>query len=456
MKDDQLPQQIALFRYGLIADLIHPTETKRDISALLQRKAAISYNIPGSTRTRVEAETIRHWLKLYRKGGFDALLPKSRNDKGASRALSRKIMDQLLSIKEERPGLTVAGVIDYAYQSGMVTRDIMLAPTTVYRLLVHNGLIRKEHADPATKDHRRFMFQHPGELWMADVMHGPSVWTPDRKKRKTYLIATIDDATRVIPYAAFALGERAIDFLEVFRQAILRRGIPQRLFVDNGAAFRCHHLELVCARLGITLIHARAYHAQAKGKIERWFRTVRMQLLPCLGEDELRSLGAINSALRAYIETEYHHSLHRILGMTPLEKWAASGHLVRFPPPDTKIDELFLAEAKRKVQRDRTISIEGRLYEVDAVLVGETVTLRHDPAKPGSALQVWCKGKRFGDATILDVYANCRVKRDRPSRLILTEKVEHHDPIPQPAAPKHPLCFAALAKAPDTQPEDNR
>ena len=143
---------------------------------------------------------------------------------------------------------------------------------------------------------------------MSDVMHGPSVFVGDRTKRKTYLIAYLDDATRVIPYGAFALAENTRAFLPVLKQALLRHGLPQRLYVDNGAHYRSQHLTLVCAKLGIALIHARPYRPQGKGKIERWFKTVRAQLLTRLSADDTRSLEALNRRLWAWVEGEYHHA----------------------------------------------------------------------------------------------------------------------------------------------------
>ena len=291
--------------------------------AQIKKKAERDYLIPGSRRTRVAEETIRSWLKKYRVGGFDALLPKERNDKGRARRLPLEIADRLLAIKEDNPELTVPLVIKTARETGAVPVDIRLPESTIYKLLARNGLTKKQTS--AEKDHRRFSYQYAGDLWMSDVMHGPAVTVDGGRKRKTYLIAFIDDASRVIPYAAFAHSENTAAFMEVFQQAILRRGIPQRLFVDNGSAFRSRHLSLVCAKLGITLIHARAYHAAAKGKIERWFRTIRLQFLPLLNEENMQSLTTMNRALWAYIETEYHHTRHRILKETPLDCWAQIG-----------------------------------------------------------------------------------------------------------------------------------
>ena len=252
--------------------------------------------------------------------------------------------------------------------------------------------------------------------WMSDVMHGPKV-SDGRRRRKTFLIAFIDDATRVIPFAAFAFAENTTAFLPMFKQAIARRGLPARLYVDNGANFRSQQLALVCARLGIALIHSRPYQPAGRGKIERFFRTVRAAVLAHLTAETTESLATLNRTVWAWVEGEYHQSPHRGLeGRTPLDQWALAGHSVRYPEPTLDLDDVFLFEAKRRVMKDRTVSLHGRLYEVDAVLVGQTVTLRYDPdAAPSRPIEVVHDGKGAGLATRLDAYANTAVKRDRPS-----------------------------------------
>ncbi len=421
MNDDvkKKSDEVALFRFGVIGDLVHLPPGSKGLTGRLREKAEIDYRIPGSPRSRVAAETIRDWLKAYRKAGLDGLRPKVRGDHGQSRALPREVSDLLVAIKDENAELSVQLVIKEALATGKVPESVVLAPSTVHRLLSRAGLMKRPKEAPTGKDHRRFAFEKAGDLWMSDVMHGPSVFTEGRK-RKTYLIAFIDDATRVVPYTAFTLSENTAAYLPVLKEAVLRRGAPRRLFVDNGAAFRSHQLALVCAKLGVTLIHARAYHPEAKGKMERWFRTVRMQLLPLLQAGDLASLDALNRRLWAFVEGEYHRSPHRGLeGATPLDRWAALADEVRYLGGD--IDDLFLQEAKRKVARDRTVSLNGAVYEVDAALVGEAVTLRYDPARPGRPMQVWAKGERTGDAKLVDVHANCFVKRDQPAGLRLAD-----------------------------------
>jgi len=417
----QHSEEVALFRHGVIGELVHLEPGTKGLYARLREKAAIDYRIPGSLRTHVAEETIRGWLRQYRKGGFDALRPRVRKDHGQSHALPQEVSDLLVSIKDEKPELSVHLVIREALARNKVPEGLQLAPSTVHRLLSRAGLMVKKPGEPTSKDHRRFSFERAGDLWMSDVMHGPAV-TVGGKKRKTYLIAFIDDATRVIPCASFTLSENTAAFLPVLKEAVLRRGACRRLFVDNGSAFRSHQLALVCAKLGITLIHARPYHAAAKGKIERWFRTTRMQLLPLLQPADLQSLDALNRRLWLWVEGEYHRSPHRGLdGETPLDRWASRADEVRYLGPD--LDDLFLHEAKRKVAKDRTVSLAGVVYEVDATLVDEAVVLRYDPARPGRPVQVWLKGVRAKDAKVVDVHGNCFVKRDQPEGLRLSDLV---------------------------------
>jgi putative transposase len=439
MPDTPDPQAVALFRYGLIAELLHLPSPSRGLYALLRDKASRSYSIPGSARTRVAVETLRHWLKDYRRGGFEALRPKLRTDIGRSRALPLAVADALLELKEQQPQLSVPQLI-VAFGSARAGANAAptaaaaapyLAPSTVYRLLKRAGLLERAADDvPDAQDRRRFAFEHPGQLWMSDVMHGPSVGIPGtRTRRKTYLIAFLDDATRVVPHCAFAFSENTQAFLPVFKQALLRRGIPQRLYVDNGAAYRSQHLALVCAKLGVALIHARPFQPQGKGKQERWFRTVRAQLLSGLGAADTDSLDSLNRRLWAWVQAEYHASPHRGLdGLTPLERWAMSDEPPRLPGPGLDIDAMFLFEARRRVQRDRTVSLNGTLFEVDAALVMHTVTLRYDPGAPSTrGVEVWHEGKFIERARLLDAYANCRVRRHRP-----TQGIDADGPAPAP------------------------
>ena len=421
--DDELRRAVALFRYGLIADVLPAPPGSQDIRRRLREKAQRTYVIPGTRRTRVAVETMRDWLSLYRTGGFEALYPKTRADRGQPRRLPPEVAERLVTLKSEQPALSVKALIKAARARGV---DHPLAPSTVHRLLAREGLLDARPDEPTAADRRRFAYRDAGELWMSDVMHGPKV-TDGRRRRKTFLIAFIDDATRVIPFAAFAHSENTAAFLPVLKHALIRRGLPLRLYCDNGASYRSQHLAVVCAKLGIALIHARPYQPQGKGKIERFFRTVRAAVLAHLTPAATESLDTLNRTLWAWVEGEYHQSPHRGLdGRTPLDQWALAGENVRYPDPSTDLDDLFLFEAKRRVTNDRTVSLHGRLYEVDAALVGQTVTLRYDPnAPPARPLKVVHNAHPAGLATGLDAYANTAVKRHRTA---------HSEPSPSPLA----------------------
>ena len=431
--DDDLRQAIALFRYGVIADLVHLPLGTPGIGDKLRDKASQPYTIPGSDRTHVAAETIRGWIRLYRYGGFEALYPKPRTDRGQPRRLPPEVAERLIALKVDNPAWSVRAVIKAAREGGV---DHPLAPSTVHRLFSRGGLFDKKPPDGA--DRRRFAFRDAGELWMSDVMHGPKVRL-GRSRRKAYLIAFIDDATRVVPFAAFATAENIQAFLPVFKNALIRRGLPQRLYVDNGAAYRSRQLVLICAKLGVALVHARPYQPAGKGKIERYFRTLRAGWLNHLDAQALDSLQTLNRSLWAWIEGEYHNTPHRgIEGRTPLEQWALASAAVRYPDATLDLDDIFLFEARRRVHKDRTVSLNGRLYEVDPLLVGQRVILRYDPeAPPTRPLDVVHDGKPAGKATRLDAYANTAVKRGYPSR-----QIEADDPAPEP--PPSPLAMRKL------------
>ncbi len=426
---------VALFRYGLIADLLHLPAGDRSLQTRLREKAAREYDIPGTTRRRVAAETLRDWLYVYRRAGFDGLKPRLRADHGHARALPQAVADALCALKEAHPTYSVALVIATARAQQRVPADLPLAPATVHRLLSRHGLMARPSDAPTSKDRRRFSYDAANELWMSDVMHGPTVLDPeDRRRHKTYLIALLDDATRMIPYAAFTRSETVTAFLPVFERALLRRGIPKRLYVDNGSAYRARHLALVCAKLGVTLIHARPFSPQGKGKLERWFRTVRLQLLPTLLEADTQSLDALNQRLWTWIEDEYLDTPHRGLqDTTPREQWARAAHHVTLPTQD--LTELFLFEEKRKVQQDRTVSLHSVVFEVDAALVGQTVTLRYDPTRLTRGVTVVVQGRAVGTATRVDAYANCFVRRDHGTKLLTPSTAS----VPAPGLPLRKL-----------------
>lgn len=430
---EELRKRIALFRYGVIADLIHLPAGQRGLYRLLDEKASRDHEIPGTLRRRIATETVRGWLSDYRRGGFDALMPRIRADAGRARSIPSEVVDLLCDAKDEHPDLSVPLVIALIRKEhgNLAPAELPLPESTVHRLLSHRGLMKKRSPDDGTsKDRRRFEFENAGDLWSSDVMYGTKIRV-DGRLRQTYLIAMIDDATRIVPYASFALSEGTSSYLAVLEQAIRRRGIPKRLYVDNGSAFRSKHLALVCAKLGIALIHARPYMPQGKGKIERWFRTVRMQFMPMMKLESAVTLEQLNRSLAAWIEGDYHHAEHKgLAGESPTSRWARCSDGVRLC--DSSVGAHFLAEQKRAVQKDRTVTLDGVAFEVDALLVGERVLLRYDAGRPPTkrSVEVWHRGQRVEIARRVDMLANCFVKRN-----VTTKNIEFHsvEATPKPS-----------------------
>lgn len=432
---------VALFRYSVIAEALSAPPGSPERRRLLRAKAEREHEIPGSRRRRVALETMRDWIAHYERGGFDALYPKLRADRGRARHLPPQVAELLVEIKERAPQLSVREVIRQA--RAQVPPEVSLAPASIYRLLRREGLLQSAPEASAGKDRRRFSYQRGGELWMSDVLHGPKVGCDgsDRRRRaKSYLIAFLDDATRLVPHAAFTLSENAATFLPVFKQALRKRGLPTRLYVDNGSNYRSQHLAVICATLGIQLIHARPRQPQGKGKIERFFRTCRAQLLPSLSAADTASLDALNARLAAWVEGEYHLSPHRGLdGDSPLQRWARDAANIRQIAPQTDLDTLFRFRLKRRVNKDRTVSLNATLYEVEAALVGENITLLHDPSLPRARpIPVLHNGRPAGQASLLDAYANTRVRRTRAS----DRPAEPDQPAPNP--PRSPLQLRDL------------
>lgn len=218
-----LIERVALFRHSLIARLLPDELPPSERAAEIQRLTNQDHIIPGSTRNRVAESTLRGWCRDYQRGGFDALKPKPRADSGEPRALRPALAEQLMQIKEENPTLPVRRVIEQARKENHIDEHEVVAVSTVHRLFQRLGLMTPQTGE-APNDRRRFAFANAGQLWMSDVMHGPAVIDHQRRKRKTYLIAFIDDATRVITHAQFAFSENTQSFLPVFKQALLRRG----------------------------------------------------------------------------------------------------------------------------------------------------------------------------------------------------------------------------------------
>ena len=309
----------------------------------------------------------------------------------------------LIQTRMERPDASAETLIDVMKRRGAITPGTDLNPSNVYRALRARGLTRRKGDKP--DDCRKFEAEFPNDLWQSDVMHGPRV-ERDGKMKKTYLVAIVDDHSRLIPHAEFYFSERLEVYIDAFEKALLKRGLPRKLYVDNGAAFKSAHLAHVAASLGVALIHARPYKPRGKGKIERWFKTVRSRFLPTF---DGRTIEELNEALEAWIE-EYHSRKHGSTGETPFERFVSKMECIRTAPNNLR--DHFRKTARRKVAKDRTLTLEGRLFEAPIPLIGKRVELLWHESDPWT-VEIAFGGKSWGPAIPVDLRVNCRVKRDK-------------------------------------------
>lgn len=414
--DDDLRDRIALFRYGVISDLVSRVPAAGEKERLFREICEKDWEIPGTRRRRIGRSTARNWLEQYQAHGFEGLKPMRRKDAGQSRGIPDDIQDLLLALRKERPTAPITRLIDVVRQAGPADAP-RLSPSTVYRFFAQHPLSSDGDAGEEAPDARAFVCEHINDLWMCDVMHGPRLQAPGRARGdRTYLIALIDDASRLVPHAAFYRSEGAACLLDALRHGFLRRGIPRRFYCDNGSAFRTRHLELVCATLNVTLIHTRPREPRGRGKIERFFRTVRSSFLPLLDAAHLQDLAALNRVFWAWLEGEYHVSPHSGLedGLTPLDRFLADAALIRPAPED--LDRLLRMKVSRRVAKDRTVRLDGRLYEAPDGYAGETVDILYDPYDSTSAVHLRRRGEREEVRLhLLDPIVNARSRRRRPT-----------------------------------------
>ena len=406
MTEDE-KMQVAVFRFGVISDFVTGAQMSRGEKRRLMRdKCARKWQIPFSQKTSLSTGTISRWCRLYKdsNGDLKSLQPKSRCDQGKSRAMDEDTCLSLIELKLQTPALTVPQLIEQMNRQNRLSPGIVLNNSTVYRFLHQQNLM--DLPVKKTVDRRKFEAELPNDLWQSDVMHGPRV-DVNGKMRKSYLIAVIDDHSRLIVHGQFYLSEALVSYLDAFENALAKRGLPRKLYVDNGAAFRSRHLEYISASLAIALIHSKPYQPQGRGKIERFFRTVRGQFL---SDFKGQTLNELNDAFESWLSNIYHQRKHSSTKQTPLGRFAANLQCLRAAPDN--LHDYFRKVARRKVNKDRSITLNGRLYEAPVALITKRVELLYHDSQP-EQIEVKYQNKSFGNLVPVKLNVNCRIKRDK-------------------------------------------
>jgi putative transposase len=367
---------IGLFRYQLIREAADPAHSTKARGRLVREIAAREHVDPFGRRVRVSRQSLDRWIRDWRAGGFDALVPAPRQVTARTPA---EVLELAVALRRENPRRTAAAI------RRILRAQLGWAPDerTLQRNFTRLGLTGAARADgPVPAVFGRFEANHPNELWIGDALHGMPVGG-----RKAYLFAFVDDHSRAMVGHRWGYAEDAVRLAAALRPALGSRGVPQGIYVDNGSAFVDSGLLRACAKLGIKLIHSTPGRPQGRGKIERLFRTVRDQFLVEItgdpdperhvGRHYVADLTELNRLFTAWVEIDYHRAVHSETGQTPITRWQ-TGAPFALPTP-AALREAFLWEQQRTVAKTATVSLHGNTYQVDPALVGRKVELVFDP-----------------------------------------------------------------------------
>ena len=416
-------QALALERYALITQIQDRLRQGLPLATALEQVSSSPITRPNGTPRLYARRTLEDWWYAYQREGFPALEPKTRCDKGQSRVLTAEQRTRVLEEAQAHPGVP----IKVLYRRWRQQDPQMPSLPSIYRALRQQNLDsqarRRALRQPLGGATKSFETPAVNELWMVDFSPGPFLHPPDSKKAlPTHLCLIVDDHSRLIPYAAYYARADTQAFLDTLKQGVRRRGLPRTLYTDQGGPFTCDHTRIVCAQLGIRLLHAKPYHSWSKGKVERLIHTIQADFeaglrLPGQAVD---SRADLNAAFARWIQGVYHPRVHSATGMSPEARYQRGAHLVRPLAADLDLEPLFYTRLTRTVRRDATVRIDNQLYEVDLCLRSLPVILRFDPFKR-DRIEVYYHGTSFGLAQRVNSHLNSQIDGSR-----------HYEKRPQP------------------------
>ncbi|MDA8227118.1 MAG: DDE-type integrase/transposase/recombinase [Desulfitobacterium hafniense] len=406
---------IALKRFALISPVLN--EQVNSQKEYFERVCSQPIEMPYYGLKHYRPKTLKSWLDDYRRAGLDGLRPGHRSDRGTSRKVEPDIAEKINEKRLKAPRLTRIQLWEDLVKEGVILPE-KLSQATFYRFLAANPVIAAGQDAAEEKELKRFAHQRINELWQADLMYGPYI-KDGKGKKQTYLVAFIDDASRLITAAQFFFSQNFEALRITLKEAVSRRGVPKMLFTDNGKIYCSNQLAIVCASLGCSLIHAQPFSACAKGKIERFFRTVRQRFLTRLIPDSVKNLEDLNLKFWAWLEEDYQRKLHSALKMSPLDFFMSQVNQITIFSTPPLLDEYFLLRVQRKVNHDATLSIDNILFETTPELASTRIEVRYDPewlSKPNQPLLLFQEGQKVGEARQVNFHDNAHVKRRGPGR----------------------------------------
>jgi transposase InsO family protein len=372
----------------------------------IRKVSAMVFEDEKGRPCRFTWRTIETWRVRFKRHGITGIAPKARCDKGLRRKMTPEeafeAIGQVLPLFRGK-SYNKAQIYRACLEKGLFRRD-RIAPNTFSRMVRDHELLK---GDSEASDKKRLAFSKPfaNQMWQGDTMHGPHVRNAKGHPRKTYLIGFLDDASRVLAHGEFFFEDTSESLIRTLRAAFYKRGIPEQIYVDNGSAYSSREIMTLCARLGIFLSHAPVRDGAAKGKIERFFRTVRDRFLS--RELDLSSLETLNRQFTAWVEEHYNARPHSAIGMKPIDRFGLDLGRIRFLPPNQDNEQLFFLEEDRHVKKDNTFSLMNIRFETPCDLRGRKIQVRFARKDPQKVL-VHYKNQCMGEAKALDPIANDR------------------------------------------------
>lgn len=400
---DKFYNDKSLFRFSIIAPIINGTHSFKSINEYLDFAASQNYNF-NNKDYKFSKSCIKNWYLSYKKHGITALQVNSRKDKNTSRRINDETIQKIYELREQYPHITGTAIYKILIKENYIDKN-KVSLSTILRFIKNNNI---KSGQVCNIERRMFEMQNVNDCWQADTSVGPYIKI-DGVKYKTYIIMFIDDKSRLIMGFDIFFNDNAVNMQYVFKNAIKTYGKPKRLFVDNGGPYDNKQLSLICASLGIELIHAKPYTPEAKAKQERLFRTIKDGWMRCTDWNSFNSLSDVKESLSIFLYNNYINKVHSVTKMTPNDRWHSEYNNIIFLDEEF-IDECFLHRTINLVRKDMTISFKNKYYEVPFKYIGKKVELRYDPTNINE-LYLYEDNKKVCIVKEVDKVSNSKIKR---------------------------------------------
>lgn len=400
-------ERLALLRFEVICHIRTLRQDGTPLATCL--RDASSRPWPDPHGCYYSYRTLETWWYDYAKRGYQGLTGTGlRLDSGKSRSIDETTGLWIIERLKANPDTPLLVLLRHWRSSE--GRELP-SESSIYRYLKAKGYDRRSLRAGRldTGPQKAFEAPAPNDLWMVDYANGPTLRRPDGKSIATHLCVLIDDHSRLIPFGGYYPAGNTACFLHALKQAVLRRGLPHKLYTDQGKPFINHHVRTVCANLGIRLIHAKPYHAWSKGKVERLIGTIQRDFecsLRLEGHD-VHSLEALNAAFSKWVDGTYHLRTHSSTAMSPHQRFTDGRHTLRPIEDPDQIDPLFYTRIARVVRKDGTVTLHSQLFEVPLALRSFKIELRYEPLVM-DRIEVWYQNAFQGLARKTDLDLNSR------------------------------------------------